>query len=59
MASSGGWENFILSKTPTFDGICGMLSLQHNLDTFAKFKIFLFNQFLLLTDGKPTCLLWF
>ena len=27
MASSGVWENVILSKTPTFDGVCGMLSL--------------------------------
>ena len=27
MASSGVWENVLLSKTPTFDGVCGMLSL--------------------------------
>ena len=27
MASSGIWENIVLSKTPTFDGVCGMLSL--------------------------------
>ena len=26
MASSGVWENVILSKTPTFDSVCGMLS---------------------------------
>ena len=25
MASSGVWENIILYKTPTFDGVCGML----------------------------------
>ena len=25
MASSGVWENIVLSKTPTFDGVCGML----------------------------------
>ena len=25
MDSSGVWENVILSKTPTFDGVCGML----------------------------------
>ena len=25
MASSGVWENVILSKTPTSDGVCGML----------------------------------
>ena len=25
MASSGVWENVILCKTPTFDGVCGML----------------------------------
>ena len=24
MASSGVWENIILCKTPTFDGVCGM-----------------------------------
>ena len=27
VASSGVWENVILSKTPTFDGVCGMLYL--------------------------------
>ena len=26
MASSGVWENVILFKTTTFDGVCGMLS---------------------------------
>ena len=25
MASSGVWENSILTKTPTFEGVCGML----------------------------------
>ena len=25
MASSDVWENIIPSKTPTFDGVCGML----------------------------------
>ena len=25
MASSGIWKNIILTKTPTFDGVCGML----------------------------------
>ena len=25
MASSGVWENIILTKTPTFEGVCGML----------------------------------
>ena len=25
MVSSGVWENIILSKTPTIDGVCGML----------------------------------
>ena len=25
MASSGVWENIVLYKTPTFDGVCGML----------------------------------
>ena len=26
MALSGVWENITLSKTPTFDGVCGMLA---------------------------------
>ena len=26
MASSGVWENILLSKTPTSDGVCGILS---------------------------------
>ena len=30
MASSGVWENIILYKAPTFDGVCGMFSLQYN-----------------------------
>ena len=25
MASCGVWENVILCKTPTFDGVCGIL----------------------------------
>ena len=25
MASSGVWENVVLCKTPTLDGVCGML----------------------------------
>ena len=25
MASSGVWENIILTKAPTFEGVCGML----------------------------------
>ena len=25
MASSGVWENILLTKTPTFEGVCGML----------------------------------
>ena len=27
MASSGVWQNVILCKKPTFDGVCGMLIL--------------------------------
>ena len=48
MASSGVWENVILSKTPTFDGVCGMLS--YNI--FGYFCQSIFD--LLLTDGKST-----
>ena len=37
MASSGVWENIILSKTQTFDGVCGMI-FQYNiiLDNYQK-----------------------
>ena len=31
MASSGVWENIILSNTPTFDGVCGMFFLYNIL----------------------------
>ena len=31
MASSGVWENIILYKTPTFDGVCGMFPLQYKV----------------------------
>ena len=52
MASSGVWENIILSKTPTFDGVCGMLS-------FIKMSDYLPNIFVLLTNGKSTlCMLF-
>ena len=48
MASSGVWKNVIISKTPTFDGVCGMLS-------YNNFGYFCQNIFdLLLTDGKST-----
>ena len=30
MASSGIWENIILCKTPTLDGVCGMFSYINN-----------------------------
>ena len=48
MASSDVWENIILTKTPTFESVCGMLC----------FIIFLnfFQMFDLLTDGKSTFL---
>ena len=43
MASSGVWENIILSKTPTFDGVCGKLTFTI-FDNFAKGLLCLFNQ---------------
>ena len=49
MASSGVWENVILYKTPTFDGVCGMLSYNNFGLFFA--KVFFY---LLLTDDKST-----
>ena len=48
MASSGVWENVHISKTPTFDGVCGKLSFITILNVC---QIFLF---VLLTDGKST-----
>ena len=39
MASSGVWENILLFKTPTFDGVCGMLSY-NVFDIFAKVFFF-------------------
>ena len=44
MASSGVWENILLSNTPTFDGVCGILSFIIILNIS---QMFLF----LLTDG--------
>ena len=48
MASSGVWENIHLSKTPTLDGVCGILSFIIILNIC---QIFLF---VLSTDGKST-----
>ena len=48
MASSGVWENILLSKTPTLDGVCGILSFIIFLNIC---QIFLF---VLLTGGKST-----
>ena len=50
MASSGVWENIILTKTPTFEGVCGMLYFIIFLNFCQKFRF-------LLTDGKSTFLL--
>ena len=54
MASSGVWENVILPKTPTFEGVSGILYFIIFLN-FAKYfcQIFL----LLLTDGKSTVIM--
>ena len=47
MASSGVWENVILSKTPTFEGVSGILYYTIFLNLLPKFLV-------LLTDGKST-----
>ena len=47
MASSGVWENVILPRTPTFEGVSGILY-------FIIFLNFLPNFLVLLTDGKST-----
>ena len=51
MDSSGVWENIILSKTPTFDGVCGILSFIIILNISQIF-------FVLLTGGKSTLYLF-
>ena len=48
MASSGVWEN-ILSKTPTFDGVCGMFFLYNIIWIIAK-RLFFYH--FLLTNGN-------
>ena len=47
MASSGVWENVILPKTPTFEGVSGILY-------YTIFLNLLPNILVLLTDGKST-----
>ena len=47
MASSGVWEIVILPKTPTFEGVSGILYYTIFFEFIAKFLI-------LLTDGKST-----
>ena len=47
MASSGVWENIILTKTPTSEGVCEMLY-------FIIFSNFCQKVLILLTDGKST-----
>ena len=46
MASSGVWENVILPKTPTFEGVSGILYYIIFLNLLPNFLI-------LLTDIKP------
>ena len=46
MASSGVWENVILPKTPTFEGVSGILYYIIFLNLLPNFLI-------LLTDVKP------
>ena len=47
MASSGVWENVILPKTPTFEGVSGILYYILFLNLLPNFLV-------LLTDGKST-----
>ena len=47
MASSGVWENVILPKTPTFEGVSGILYYIIFLNLLPNFLV-------LLTDGKST-----
>ena len=47
MASSGVWENVILPKTPTFEGVSGILYYTIFLNLLPNFLV-------LLTDGKST-----
>ena len=47
MASSGVWENVILPKTPTFEGVSGILYYRIFLNLLPNFLV-------LLTDGKST-----
>ena len=55
MASSGVWENIHLSKTPTLDGVYGILSFIIILIlNIAKYFLFV-----LLTDGKSTCMYYY
>ena len=51
MASFGVWENIILSKTPTFAGVCGMFFL-YNIILDNCQKVIFVN--FLLTNGKST-----
>ena len=48
MASSGVWENVILPKTPTFEGVSGILYYTIFFEFIANFFL------ILLTDGKST-----
>ena len=50
MASSGVWENVILPKTPTFEGVTGILYYVIFLNLLPNFLI-------LLTDVKPNVVL--
>ena len=47
MASSGVWENVLLPKTPTFEGVSGILYYIIFLNLLPNFLV-------LLTDGKST-----
>ena len=53
MASSGVWENVILPKTPTFEGVSGILYFIIFLNLANCFCQIL----LLLTDGKSTVIM--
>ena len=46
MASSGVWENSLLSKTLTFDGVCGILSFIIILNISQMFLFFFCDRWL-------------
>ena len=55
MASSGAWENIILTKTPTSEGVCGMLYFIIVVNFCQRFWLcWQMVSTFLLTDGRST-----